>query len=138
MNDLKLLHRLLLTFLWLAFIVGPTDNAAGASGKKQITIVFRFDDFSGVSPTAFETQLLDLFKRHNAVSTFGVVPYAVRVQVDARPQTKIPLTSTKAEILRQAIATGIVEVALHDDSHQRRVEGIWNEFSGLSVSSQIQ
>ncbi len=43
--------------------------------EKQITVVFRLDDYSHLSTTEFEVRLINAFRKYNAACTFGVIPY---------------------------------------------------------------
>ena len=98
----------------------PLEAAADDSGpRKEITVVFRFDDYSTRSTTELEVKLIKAFQRHNIRATFGVIPYvSVGDARDPLPQDLLALTPEKAAILRDAISSGAVDVALHGYSHQ--------------------
>jgi len=110
--------------------------------QKTITIVFRFDDYSSRSTTDLEVRLLDAFKKYNVPLTFGVIPYVWAKDVhDLSPKSVVPLTPLKADILRDAIKAGILEVALHGYSHQTLsspVNARYSEFSGLDYTGQFE
>lgn len=110
--------------------------------KKQITVVFRFDDYSSSSSTDLEVKLINVFEKLNVPLTIGVIPYVCAEDIhDPRPQNDFPLTPLKASILRDAIKAGILEVALHGYSHQTirtKTNGNYTEFYGLDYNSQLQ
>ncbi|HUT04559.1 MAG TPA: DUF2334 domain-containing protein [bacterium] len=106
----------------------------------MITVVFRYDDYSTVSKTDTEVRIIEVFKKYSISCTFGVVPYMVaRDRTDAGPQGLVPLSPSKAEILKNAIESGAVEVALHGYSHQSIGLGPGNsEFRGLKYEEQLE
>lgn len=106
-----------------------TDRA----DEKQIIVVLRFDDYSSRSATDMEVKLINAFQQHGISCTFGVIPYTcARDHDNSRPQDVVPLTPTKASILRNAIKAGILDVAQHGYTHQR------GEFCGLDYTSQVK
>lgn len=126
----------------ILFLIPSLSNKANSSPKeKQITVVFRFDDYSSRSSTDFEVKLIDTFKKYNIHCTFGVIPYIVSDVHDPRPQDVVPLNQMKTTILKNAIEAGILEVALHGYSHQtiREIgDGWYTEFFGLDYNSQVE
>lgn len=124
----------------LAFLL--TAGANRAIEHQKITVVFRYDDYSSRSPTDFETKLIDVFHRHNVPCTFGIIPYVSTGDVhNPHPQEVIALSEEKADILKKAIASRIVEPALHGYSHQAIRDcqtGGCTEFSGLSYRKQME
>jgi peptidoglycan/xylan/chitin deacetylase (PgdA/CDA1 family) len=84
-----------------------------------ITVVFRYDDYSERSPTSLEADLIAAFQEHDIPCTLGIIPYvSTGVEHDPYPQRVMPLSQEKAAILKEAVASGIVEPALHGYSHQ--------------------
>lgn len=124
-----------------AGLLGPA-TAIAAQSQPRIEVVFRYDDFSSVSFTGFETRLLGIFRKTQTPLTVGVIPFPVaKGFVDLSPQTTVPLTEEKAAILRDAIESGIVEPALHGYSHQARPRPFWGQFSefkGLGRDEQMR
>jgi len=109
---------------------------------QEITVVFRYDDYSTCSPTNFEIRLINTFKNSNIPLTVGIIPYVVSGDShNPSPQEVIPLSKEKARILKTAMDSGIVEPALHGYSHQTikdcKKSGC-TEFSGLSYEKQIK
>lgn len=136
----KIIKKALITILVILFVFLNID-VEGAPPEKQITVVFRFDDYSSLSSTEFEVKLISTFRKYNAVCTFGVIPYVCAGDIhDIRPQDIVPLTLKKAAILKNAIKEEILEVALHGYSHQTirsKANGRYTEFSGLDFNSQV-
>lgn len=110
--------------------------------EKRITVVFRYDDYSNSSSTETEAELLHAFHTYHIPCTFGVIPYTCdRATEDPVPQSVVPLTLVKADLLRRAVQAGLLEVAQHGYSHQTilsRSQGGWTEFAGLGLREQIQ
>jgi len=117
-------------------------QATSPSAEREITVVFRYDDYSTRSATDFELKLIDAFQKRSLSCTFGVIPCVHSGDGhDPAPQELIPLSSAKAAILRRAVAAGTVEVALHGYSHQTwraKSEGGYTEFSGLDYDAQLR
>jgi len=130
-----------LIVILLSFTISFSAKANSTSEEKQITVVFRFDDYSSRSSTDIEIKLIDTFQKYNACCTFGVIPYVCAGNIhDTRPQHIVPLTSVKADILINAIKVGVLEVALHGYSHQTIRESMYygsTEFSGLDYNAQV-
>jgi peptidoglycan/xylan/chitin deacetylase (PgdA/CDA1 family) len=114
-------------------------EADNSTDDKQITVVFRFDDYSSISSTDIEIKVIDAFQKYDACCTFGVIPYVCADDVhDTRPQDLVPLTSVKADILKNAIKAGVLEVALHGYSHQTIRKKRFTEFSELDYDDQVK
>lgn len=126
----------------LLCVVGAAEAISG-SGQGQVTVVFRYDDYSSLSPTNLEIKLIKAFKKHHVPCTFGVIPYrCAGEELDPTPQSVVRLTPAKAIILKNAVQAGILEVALHGYSHQttpltteRRPR--YTEFFGVDYGDQI-
>ena len=95
------------------------SKETGAFKKKPVIVVLRFDDCSSRSPIDLEIKLIEDFKARHISCTFGVIPFVVAGDYfDPNPQDTLPLPSAKADILKNAVAEGIPEVAQHGYSHQ--------------------
>ena len=106
------------------------------SSQKYITVVFRYDDYSSLSPTNMEVKLINAFQNYNIPVTFGVIPYICRDNSEP-----MPLSLKKAEILKNAIDSGILEAALHGYCHKgvsKTKNGTYSEFSGLDYTAQFK
>lgn len=131
--------RFLVIFLIL-FTFSLEAEASSVPKKKQIIVIFRYDDYSSVSYTDIEVKLIDTFKTHDIPCVFGVIPYTCAVnQEDTHPQDVVPLTKSKVDILKKAVREGVLEVALHGYSHQAarpRDRYGYTEFLGLDYNIQ--
>lgn len=103
--------------------------------QPSVIVGLRYDDFSSVSSIELERQFLALCAQYDAPCTFGVVPnYHLP---SAKPTENMgTLNHEKKELLRQGIAQGIVEVALHGFNHQSIGGKTKSEFHGLSLEAQ--
>lgn len=114
------------------FAVCATD-----ASQNKILVVFRFDDYSARSNTGLETELLRIFTRHSIPCTFGVIPFVCAEDWDkTHRQELLQLPANKITILREAVDSGAIEVALHGYSHQRVRERINGELQGLPYEEQ--
>jgi peptidoglycan/xylan/chitin deacetylase (PgdA/CDA1 family) len=120
-------------------VFSPCVLACNASEEKKIIVVFRYDDYSSGSQTDLEVRLINAFKKYHINCTFGVIPFVSAGDVHSfSPQDVIPLSPKKACILKNAVITGTLEVALHGYSHQNvREKGGYTEFLGLDYNSQV-
>jgi peptidoglycan/xylan/chitin deacetylase (PgdA/CDA1 family) len=114
-------------------------EAANASPDKRVTVVFRFDDYSETSDTEMEVKLINAFRQRGVCCTFSIIPFICKGSThDSREQGVIPLSTTKADILKGAVEAGAVELALHGYAHQTiRDTGGWTEFIGLGYDAQF-
>jgi len=141
MASSKVALKIMVLVLLCLFLILP-ETAIGFE-QKQITVVFRYDDYSSLSPTDMEVKLINAFQKYKMPCTFGVIPYMCAGDIhDPNPQNVVPLTPMKASILKDAIEAHILEVALHGYSHQTirlKSKGRGNtEFSSLNYDSQKQ
>jgi len=106
----------------------------------MITVVFRYDDFSARSDTALEKRLIDLFQRYRVPCVFGVVPFVCAGdELDPSGQQYLELSADKVELLRDGVASGTIEPALHGFHHQNynpELDGRLREFAGLPFEEQ--
>jgi len=135
-----MLNRKLYLIVVLLFFLLLSTAIGGADREKQITVIFRYDDYSSRSLTDIEVKIIDAFQKHNVSCTFGVIPCIYSGDgYDPAPQDVVPLTPAKANILNSAMKAGTLEVALHGYSHQTiREKGGTTEFSGLDYSTQLE
>jgi peptidoglycan/xylan/chitin deacetylase (PgdA/CDA1 family) len=111
--------------LLLLPICAVSARGEQAPQQRQITVVFRYDDYGDKSNTADELQLLQTFQRHHMPLTIGVIPARKTSQSRQPALHELQmLSSAKTAILREAVASGLVECAMHGLSHQQfGVEG---------------
>jgi peptidoglycan/xylan/chitin deacetylase (PgdA/CDA1 family) len=127
----------ILISLIIVFLFIPKTE--GATQKKKIIVVFRYDDYSSLSSTDLELKMINIFHKFKMSFTFGVIPFTVGNQEDPSPQSLFPLNKIKADILDKALEAGTVEVALHGYSHQKiSGDGRYTEFYGHAYNSQFQ
>ena len=85
----------------------------------MINIIFRFDDFSALSSTELENQIISTFKETNSTLTIGVIPFVCEgIKEKTYTRNSIPLTENKLAILKKGINNGYIDVALHGNTHQ--------------------
>lgn len=106
----------------------------------RINLVFRLDDYSAISDSAFEDKLLGLMDKYDIPCTFGIVPFVYEDEWDPSTQVEHELTQEKIEKLRPYIDSDLVEVALHGYHHHtqaiRKNGHIPGEFFGMSLEEQ--
>lgn len=111
-----------------------------AANQGAIPVVLRYDDYSSVTPTALDSAVIALAKQYHIPITIAVIPNVCSGDFHSLdPETSVPLTPQKAAILRDAIASGIVEVALHGYTHQTVRDpsaGGYTEFQGVDYNTQ--
>lgn len=131
-NQFKVISFLLLVLITTITCKGNTDD------KKEITVVFRFDDYSFRSNTDLELKIIDAFRAKGMSFTIGVIPYVCEDNFfSTSPQNVIPLDSIKGKILRDASLDGTIEIGIHGYSHQTIKEGKNNtEFKGMDFDEQ--
>ena len=141
LNPTRLNRIRLVTLLALALVVFSALRCAAVSSPPQITIVFRYDDYSSRSATALERHIIAAFQKHGVCCTFGIIPFVKAVNyLDVQPQAGIPLTAAKAAMARNAIQAGAMDAAQHGYSHQtlQSQPGGWHtSFVGLDYDSQL-
>ncbi len=141
LNPTRLNRIRLVTLLALALVVFSALRCAAVSSPSQITIVFRYDDYSSRSATALERHIIAAFQKHGVCCTFGIIPFVKAVNyLDLQPQAGIPLTAAKAAMARNAIQGGAMDAAQHGYSHQtlQSQPGGWHtSFVGLDYDSQL-
>jgi len=110
-----------------------------SSEERKINVIFRYDDYSALSPMDMELRIINIFRKNKASITFGVIPFVIAGnQRDPAPQDFVPLTSIKGDLLKAAFKEGILDIALHGYSHQTIDAKRKSEFSGLDYSSQLE
>ncbi len=105
--------------------------ATGPVQAAEVTVVFRYDDYSARSNTDLEVRLIDAFGRRGIPLVIGAIP-CFRATGPDDGQT---LPSDKADILREAARAGIVDVGVHGYSHLKT--GWWTELAGLPYEEQL-
>lgn len=107
----------------------------------MISLLFRYDDCSARSPADFERSLVAVFKNAGVSCLFGIVPQVCTGdELSPDQQEYLPLGSDRAAELREWVASGVIEPALHGCYHQNNglVSGTPGEFAGLAVDEQLR
>ena len=74
----------------------------------MISIIFRFDDFSALSNTELENQIISTVKETNSTLTIGVIPFVCEgIKEKTDTQDSIPLSENKINILKMGIKKGV-------------------------------
>lgn len=141
---MQIIHKykritIIFTILFVILVAFPFATGASPADKHQKTrVAFRYDDYSIHNPTDLEIKLIDILQKYNIPCTFAIIPYVASKDTDEiLPPEVEPLNEEKTYILKSAIASGIIEPALHGYSHEM-VRGLKTEFSGLSYSDQME
>ena len=136
------LHRFLKPALGLlALLLAQLPGQALARMERRISVVLRYDDYSSLSATDLEIQMIKALHRYRIPCTFAVIPDICSISVhDPAPQKDIPLTYYKTEILKTAVHEGVAEIALHGYTHQTLpvANGRYSEFAGRDYSGQVR
>jgi len=107
-----------------------------AAPARRITVFFRYDDFSELSPTGVDAPLIAALTRQQVPCTFAAVPAITTGSYrDPAPVAVARLGAQKAATLRSA--AGVVDTALHGLHHRTRGgPGLHSEFAGLDEDEQ--
>ncbi|MEZ5194842.1 MAG: DUF2334 domain-containing protein [Bacteroidales bacterium] len=139
-NNIRHLKNLKIISVFILALVISTACLSNSEGNKDITVVFRFDDYSALSDTELEVAIIEAFREKGLSFTIGVIPFVCEDSFfKTSPQNTIPLDSLKAQILRDAALEGTVEIGMHGYSHQTIKEGNNNaEFLGMAYEEQLR
>jgi peptidoglycan/xylan/chitin deacetylase (PgdA/CDA1 family) len=105
-----------------------------------ITVFFRYDDYSAVSPSEVDMGVIDIMRRRGLCCTFAVIPAVTTGDYHhAGERDEIVLRGEKLELLKRAMDDGVVDLALHGWNHRADAAPppMPSEFRGLSVEQQI-
>jgi predicted deacetylase len=109
---------------------------------RQIILIFRYDDPSAISNTVLESRLLALFERYGVPVTFGVIPFVCDGDIhDTGRQGFLEFPADKAQLFKDYIDKGCLEIALHGHSHQNHSgapAGQYSEFANLNSNEQCR
>jgi len=136
-------YRFTITFFsifFLAIVVCLSKKAHSKSGNTFIRLVLLYDDVSSRSRTDVETRVIELFANYNLPCAFGIIPHVSEGEWGSTSaQDVIPLTAVKAQLIKTALSTRVVEPVLHGYSHQALSIGGncgHSEFCGQDYDSQ--
>lgn len=108
---------------------------------KNITIAFRLDDPSAVSPIKIERNLIQIFSEHNATCTFGVVPYITLGDYhEMKSEGNSLLPDEKISLFKEAAKKKVIDIALHGYEHKTINDGsrLHSEFCGGDINQQLE
>ena len=124
-------------YIYLILSILFITNCSQAK-KKDISIIFRYDDPSIYSNLKVEKKVLTLFQEQNLSLTFAVIPYRCAGEpADLKPQNTVALNQTRANIYQKYISSGTLEVAQHGYSHQTHSSTEWSEFAYMPYKEQV-
>lgn len=97
----------------------------------MIRLAFRLDDPSATSNQEVEARILDSLARHGLCASFAVIPFR------GTQEAPLPLTRARAQLMREAAASGVLDIALHGHAHRDVAGGGRpSEFSGVPTAQQ--
>ena len=107
--------------------------------QRQITVFFRFDDFSETSPVVVEAGLVKALRNNGVCATFAVIPAVTEGSYhEPGERGTLPLGPEKVRFLRKAVDDGAVDVALHGWNHRTvATSSPHSEFVGLAARDQV-
>ncbi len=107
------------------------------ANSKSIHLIFRFDDYSAVSNTTIEKNLLEIFEDKKFPITFAVIPYATDKEASSlEPSQLIEIPPDKIKILKEGLSSGFLEIGLHGYNHKTIRLPKKTEFQGLNCKEQ--
>jgi len=129
----------------VAVLACAAGSLAADQDSNQMTVVFRYDDYSSRSNAALEQQIFRTFEKYHARISVGVVPSICAVSCELPiQQCTVPLTAKKARILRGAVKDGAAEVVQHGYCHRNlgrsktNPRGLYTEFVGRTFADQMK
>jgi peptidoglycan/xylan/chitin deacetylase (PgdA/CDA1 family) len=107
----------------------------------MISIFFRYDDYSSISPVLVDQGLVEILQRKEIKATFAVIP-AVTTGEYHQPgnREELLLSGEKLDLLTKAVCSGAVDLALHGWNHRTRDNALPpepSEFAGLPLKDQV-
>jgi peptidoglycan/xylan/chitin deacetylase (PgdA/CDA1 family) len=130
-KKLKRYYFLLVAFIILVGSISymkVDDMSSYYSVDKQIQVLFRYDDFSEISHTEIELEVIRVFTEADIQCAFGIIPF---------PADSLAYSGAKnIRILAEAVCSGTVHPALHGYTHQMIGFGK-GEFVGVPFEDQL-
>jgi peptidoglycan/xylan/chitin deacetylase (PgdA/CDA1 family) len=127
---------LLLTALAVLGSMLPSKN-----GHQQLTIVLRYDDYSAVSNTYLESQILEELDKHQLPCIFAAIPCVTAHGFrNSQPADSLLMDAEKVAMLKPYIDKGLVELCVHGCTHQtlpNKDLREMSEFEGLTYEQQV-
>ena len=133
MKKIKQINLLLILIISVTALSLSACNSQPPQNK-QISIIFRFDDYSAISDTEIEGFIIEAFRSINKPFTVGVIPF----RETENPDELLSLSGEKADLLKEAVDSGVVDPALHGYSHKQIIDGTHSEFVSLPLDQQVE
>lgn len=132
----------LVAILLCAALVVLGGMLPSPNGHEPLTIVLRYDDYSAISNTYLETQILERLSDLNLPCTFAVIPTVTSHGFrNPQPSDSIGIDAEKVALLKPYIDNGLIELALHGLTHQtvpgKTLQSL-TEFSGVPYEIQVE
>jgi hypothetical protein len=107
---------------------------------RKVTVFFRYDDFSALSPFRVDSALALLFRKHRMRCSFAVIPLVTEGNYrDPSPRGWHELDRSRRTLLRTGAADSSIDVVLHGLHHRSNGLGApHSEFRGLSFEMQLE
>lgn len=108
----------------------------------MITVFFRYDDYSALSPEPADAGLIKVLRRRDVSATFSAIPSVTTGEVHVpgdRPERL--LEGPRMERLAQAVTEGVVDLALHGWNHRTHAGALPpdpSEFRGVPYEDQFR
>ncbi len=122
-------HALLI--MVVLFLVASSINA-------YVPVIFRYDDYCASDDQQrmlVDSRILEIHNRHSVPVVLGVIP--MKNPDCENPTAPLIEDEKRMVLLKESMAEGFVEVALHGYNHARLAqEGQSGEFSGLPLDEQ--
>lgn len=113
-------------------LTSASARAETIGAAHKVTVVFRYDDYSGTSPLWLEKSIFEEFARRKLSLTVGVIPF---IRSDGR---NISLDSAHVETLARYARSGTIEIALHGYTHRGVNQYEPTEFAGVGYARQVE
>ncbi len=118
--------KIQLNAIYILFIVFITSGAVSA---KDISVVFRYDDFT-LTDDSVNTGIVKLFQKHSIPLVLGVIPFDVSENdIFQDDYSLLPL-------LKYAVQNQSIEIALHGYNHTRVSTN--GEFGNVPIKEQFR
>lgn len=142
----RLLRRMigpavLVIVLLFAALVVLGSMLPSRDNHQKITIILRYDDYSAVSNTHLEAQILEVLERHQLPCIFAVIPCVTTNGFrNAAPADSLVMSADKIALLKPYLDKGLIELCAHGCTHQtlpNRDLHELSEFVGRSYDDQV-
>lgn len=133
--------KTLITLLILLIILLTITSQSTTDNKKELKVVFRYDDYSKYSNLYLETELFKIIRAKGGGILVGVIPYPYEPHPSSNGNftKEVFLNNEKLALLKQYHENNTIEVAVHGFNHKNNeILDNRSEFSGLPEAEQEQ